>query len=343
MLEETKQALGRELDPQVLVASCMWTLGTYLALWLVPEPTTKLLAAGLSVVLVAWLGVDTLWGLMDGWALMATRAHEATTFAELRDAGEGFARVLGTDAARAMILAVGALTGRTLGDVATRVRALPGYGLANARWQAQGGAAVLGRVEVMAAQEGALARAVAAVETVTATPHGPMAVVMLKKGRGGGASSGGGSSGTVAIRHRGGNQQVLLPNGQRWHLPPGKSIHDIPAEDEVGDMLQTAVTEAAQQWGPHKLSPKEAKAIDDALNEGEYWLAHLLEREARGRFVQRTVKSQFEEVYDFSLNKGVDVIDPANGRQYEILSGTASNLARHGRRMAGEFFRMLTF
>jgi hypothetical protein len=28
---------------------------------------------------------------------------------------------------------------------------------------------------------------------------------------------------------------------------------------------------------------------------------------------------------------------------YEILSGTDSNLARHGRRMAGEFFRMLTF
>jgi hypothetical protein len=36
------------------------------------------------------------------------------------------------------------------------------------------------------------------------------------------------------------------------------------------------------------------------------------------------------------------VIDPKTGRQYEILSGTESNLARHGRRMAGEFFRMLT-
>ncbi|WP_430384379.1 SitA5 family polymorphic toxin [Archangium violaceum] len=339
VLEETKQALGRELDPQVVVASCMWTLGAYLALWLVPEPTTKLVAAGLSVVLVAWLGVETLWGLMDGWAAMATRAHDATTFGELREAGEGFARVLGTDAARAMILAVGALTGRTLGDVAARVRSLPGYGMANARWQAQGGAAVLERVETLAAQEGALARAV---ETVAATPHGPLAVVMLKKGRGGGASSGGGASGTVAIRHRGGNQQVLLPNGQRWHLPPGKSIHDIPVEDEVGDMLQKAVTEAARQWGPHRLSPREAKAIDDALKEGEYWLAHLLEREARGRFVHAQVKKQFEGILRFR-HEGVDVIDPKNNRQYEILSGTVSNLARHGRRMAGEFFRMLTF
>ncbi|HEX5752567.1 MAG TPA: hypothetical protein VFZ09_40555 [Archangium sp.] len=343
VLEETKAALGRELDPQVLVASCMWTLGAYLALWLVPEPTTKLLAAGLSVVLVAWLGVDTLWGLMDGWTAMATRAHEATTFEELREAGEGFARVLGTDAARAMLLAVGALTGRTVGEVAARVRALPGYGLASAQWRAQGGAAVLGRVEAMAAEEGALARAVAAVETVAATPHGPLAVVMLKKGRGGGTSSGGGSSGIVAIRHRGGNLQVLLPNGQRWHLPRGRSIHDIPVEDEVGDRLQKAVTEAAQQWGPHRLSPNERQAINDALKKGEYWLAHLLEREARGRFVQRRVKSQFDHLYEFNLSEGIDVIDHATNRRYEILSGTASNLARHGRRMAGEFFRMLTF
>ncbi|HYO71605.1 MAG TPA: hypothetical protein VEU33_36560, partial [Archangium sp.] len=343
VLEETKAALGRELDPQVLAASCMWTLSAYLALWLVPEPTTKLLAAGLSVVLVAWLGVDTLWGLMDGWATMAMRAHEATTFEELREAGEGFAKVLGTDAARAMILAVGALTGRTVGEVAARVRALPGYGLASAQWRAQGGTAVLGRVEVIAAQEGALARAVAAVETVAATPHGPLAVVMLKKGRGSGASSGGGSSGTVAIRHRGGNLQVILPSGQRWHLPRGTSLHDIPVYDEVGDRLQKAVTEAAQQWGPHRLTENESAAIREAIKKGEYWLAHLLEREARGRFVQSRVRKQFEEFYEFNLSNGIDVIDRATGRRYEILSGTASNLAHHGRRMAGEFFRMLTF
>jgi hypothetical protein len=37
---------------------------------------------------------------MDGWALMATRAHEASTFSELREASEGFGRVLGEVAAR---------------------------------------------------------------------------------------------------------------------------------------------------------------------------------------------------------------------------------------------------
>ncbi|WNG27744.1 hypothetical protein F0U62_29725 [Cystobacter fuscus] len=82
--------------------------------------------------------------------------------------------------------------------------------------------------------------------------------------------------------------------------------------------------------------------MEQAMKKGEYWLARLLEREARGRYVQLKMKTQFEHLYDFSLSKGVDVVVPG-GYKYEILSGTASNLARHGRRMAGEFFRMLTF
>ena len=90
------------------------------------------------------------------------------------------------------------------------------------------------------------------------------------------------------------------------------------------------------------MSRAEKEAIDEALKKGEYWLARLLEREARGRFVQNEVKAN-SRALSSSTHQGVDVIDPATGRQYEILSGTASNLARHGRRMAGELFRMLTF
>ncbi|WP_395819160.1 hypothetical protein [Archangium minus] len=345
VLDETREALGRELNPRALIAMCVWTVSLYLASWLVPEPTSKLLAAGLTVILVAWLGVDTLWGLLDGWALLATRAHEATSFAELREAGAQFARVLGSDAARTLILAVGALTGRTLGEVAARVKLLPGYSLAGTRWEAQGGAAVLApevAMETAVAQEGALARAVAMVETVAASSRGSLTVVMLKKGGGSGAAPRGGSPITV-IRHRGGNRQVVLSNGQRWHVPRDKSLQDIPTEDKVGDQLQEAVTRAANEWGPDKLSRNERSAINDAVKKGEYWLARLLEREARGRFVQSRVKKQFEQHYDFSLSKGTDVVDPATNRRYEILSGTESNLGRHGRRMAGELFRMLTF
>jgi len=180
--------------------------------------------------------------------------------------------------------------------------------------------------------------------TVATSPQGPLAVVMLKKGPGSGAEMApGGRSSETVVRHRGGNRQVQLDDGQRWHLPPGISVKDIPAEDTVGDLLQEAVTHAAKEWGPHRLSRQEETAIKEALKKGKYWLARLLEREARGRYVQTKVKQQFEHLYDFSLSKGVDVVDLATGTRYEILSGTDTNLARHGRRMAGEFFRMLTF
>jgi hypothetical protein len=136
---------------------------------------------------------------------------------------------------------------------------------------------------------------------------------------------------------------VELSDGQRWHLPRGKSVADIPTRDRVGDVLQEAVTQAANEWGPSQLTTNERRAIGEALKKGRYWLARLLEREARGRFVQSKVKRRFEQFYDFSLSKGVDVVDPSTNIRYEILSQSESNLARHGRRMSTQFFRMLTF
>jgi hypothetical protein len=163
----------------------VWTVGLYCMMWLLPEPTTKAVAATLTVILMGYLGLKTVYELMDGWARMATAAHEATTFEELRAAGKDFGKVLGEDAARALILAVATLSGHTLGQVVARVKSLPGYGRAGAQWEAQGGAAVMGRVEgveTALATERALARAVAAVDTVATSPQGPLAVVMLKKG-----------------------------------------------------------------------------------------------------------------------------------------------------------------
>jgi len=347
VLDETREALARELlDVRALISMVVWTVALYCMLWLVPEPTTKLVAASLTTLLMAYLGLKTVYDLMDGWALMVDTAHHATTFEEVHAAGARFGRVLGQEAARAMILAVAALTGHTLGQVAARVKSLPGINLAQAQWKAQGGAAALApelAVETGLAQETALARAVAAVDTVATSPQGPLAVVMLKKGPGSRAETApGGRSSETVLRHRGGNRQVELDDGQRWHLPRGMSVKDIPAEDKVGDLLQEAVTRAAKEWGPHRLSDPEKEAIKKALKKGEYWLARLLEREARGRFVEGEVTKQFSHLYNFSRNKGVDVEVPG-GYKYEILSGTDSNLARHGRRMAGEFFRMLTF
>jgi hypothetical protein len=311
----------------------------YLALWLVPEPTTKAAAATLTVLLLALLGVDAVWGLVDGWATMAHRAHEATTFAELREAGEEFGKRLGTDAARALILAVATLSGRTLGDVATRVRTLPRFNLVQAQWQAQGfrmpvteAVEQVVTVEVMASSDRAL--------TVLTSPQGPLAGAMLSQNIS--ALAPGGHSGTIAIRHRGGNQQVILANGQRWHLPRGKWLNDIPAEDKLGDELQAAAERIAKEWGPHQLSTPEKRVIDAALKNGNHRSAAHLEGLARGRWVHKRLEAEFRHL-DWNV-RGVDVVDPApGGQKYEVLSGTAENFGVHGRRMATEFYRMIFF
>ncbi|MFL5353855.1 hypothetical protein [Archangium sp.] len=347
VLDETREALKAELlSVQALVSMVVWTVALYCMMWVVPEPTTKLVAASLTVILMGYLGLSTVYGLIDGWARLVIAAGEATTFDELRAAGEQFGKVLGEDAARAMILAVSTLAGHTLGQVLPRLKSLPGFTLAAEQFEAQGGAAVMTHAEAVEATletESALARAVAATEEVATSPQGPLAVVMLKKGHGPGRETArGGRSAQTVIRHRGGNRQVQLSDGQRWHLPPGKSVADIPAEDKVGDMLQEVVTKAAKKWGPDRRSDAEKEAIKNATDRGEYWLSRLLEREARGRFVHAEVKAQLRGSLQFK-HQGVDVVDLTTGRKYEILSGTESNLARHGRRMASEFFRMLTF
>jgi len=342
VLDETREALGRELSPQAVLSSLVWAAGLYLALWLVPEPSTKTVAAALSVVLVAWLGVDTLWGLLDGWAHMAHRAHEASTFAELRAAGEEFGRVIGTDAARAMIMAVATLSGRTLGEVAARVRSLPRFNLVQAQWEAQGfRAPVTVAVQEVAAVEVAAtsSRALA----VITSPQAPIALAMLSQSNAARTAGAlGGHSGTIDIQHRGGNRQVILRNGQRWHLPRGKDLHDIPAEDKLGDELQAAAERIARRWGESELSSKEIAAIKRARDAGNEDSARHLEALARGRWVNARLKEEFLQLRWFS--RGVDAVDPKpGGLKYEVLSGTRENFAVHGRRMDTEFFRMIFY
>ncbi len=339
VLDETRAALGRELGPQALLSSLVWAAGLYLALWLLPEPSTKAVAAALSVVLLAWLGVDALWCLLDGWARMAHTAHEATTFEELRDAGEAFGKQLGTDAARALVLAVATLTGRTLGEVATHLRSMPRFNQVQAQWAAQGmEGSVAVAIEEVAAVEVVVEQSRALV--VLTSAQAPVAINVLA--RSGGAGVARGHGGTVAIQHRGGNKQVILSSGERWHLPRGKSYRDIPAEDRLGDELQAAAKELAAKWSQAELSREEGLAINKMRKAGKEYRATLLERQARGRWVETQMKERFSGL---SWNsQGVDITGPeGQSYHYEILSGTESNFALHGRRMASTFFRMIFF
>jgi len=138
----------------------------------------------------------------------------------------------------------------------------------------------------------------------------------------------------------GGNRQVTV-NGQRWNLPKDLEPSKIPEVDPIGDQLQVAAKDAAEKWDVSKLTRNEQAAIETANAQGKHWLARLLERQARGRWVESEVRSQFPNL-QWSA-RGVDVQDPLTGMHYDILSGTESNMAAHAMRMPDLLFRMITF
>ncbi|MCY1017875.1 hypothetical protein [Pyxidicoccus sp. MSG2] len=326
VLAETTQALKGMVQPSAVLSLLVWTAVVYLLLWALPDPLSKTIAAGMTVLLLGWLGVDTLWSLMRGWVCLVEDSDRATTFDELSEAGETFGRVMGENTARVLVMVATTALGGAMPKLAKLMPKLPGFTQAAVQAEAQGGLRLA---------------SVAEVESVAVSSEGTFSVLMKSPGRQAGAAAAESEdAATTIIRHQGGNRQVLT-NGQRWHVPTNKPLKDIPTADPVGDQLQAAATRVAGEWGPHRLTRQERDAIGKAAARGEQWLVRLLERQARGRFLEKVLRRQFPQLR--WSPKGVDAVDPSTGYKYELLSGTDSNLALHGTRMVRDLFRMITF
>ncbi|MGE6757249.1 AHH domain-containing protein [Corallococcus interemptor] len=129
--DETSEALVGMTDQRAVLTTIVATGTMYLALWLLPEPVSKGIAATMTVVLIAYLGVDTVWNLIQGWIELSEQARVARTFDELRDAGEEYGEVMGKNAARAFVMLALAAVGSTAETFAAKVATLPGSGQAS--------------------------------------------------------------------------------------------------------------------------------------------------------------------------------------------------------------------
>jgi hypothetical protein len=323
-LQQIKHSLKELVEPTAVLSMIVWTCAVYLMMWLLPEPVSKVLAAALSVGLIAWLGASTVWKLMDGWAVLAREVDGAYSVAQLRAAGEKFGRTVGDNTAQVVVMLVTAVLGGTVAKFAKKLPRLPGFSRAAARAEAQG-------VPLQKAAQ---------VEEVAVSAEGTFSVLARTAAAEGAATATGSRSVVTIIRHRLGNLQVFI-NGQRWHVPANTPLKKIPAADPVGDELQAAARQTAKEWHSGRLSQAEIDAIDQFRAQGKYFKAHLLERTARGKYVENVLRDQFTHLK--WSRTGVDAVDPATGLKYEILSGTDWNMAQHGRRMAEEFFWMITF
>ena len=177
VLEEMLESFKGMADPHAMVAAVLWTWTTYMILVSIPDVTvSKGLAAVMTATLIAYVGVETFWGLVLGFKRLMDEADRATSFSELRVAGERYGKLMGRNAARAFALLAMAAIGSTAPGLAAKVPTLPGAMAAAAQAETQLGIrlAAVGEVEtvVVNAETVTLALAPGAVAMTTQATSG---------------------------------------------------------------------------------------------------------------------------------------------------------------------------
>ena len=182
-------ALGLALTPAVEAAtgslrhfstSAMTTLLTGLSLYLVvlmaPEPMSKGLAVAMTLFLWGYLGRE-LWGLLSATHQLWDDAGEATTFLGLREASERYARVLGPNTLRILLLLATWKAGAR-GQEAMKGSGLPGFS------QAARNAASTGRFRLPVAAAEATSASVVEGRLVLTLPSGAGAILAMQEEEG---------------------------------------------------------------------------------------------------------------------------------------------------------------
>ncbi|AKF81648.1 hypothetical protein MFUL124B02_22120 [Myxococcus fulvus 124B02] len=179
--EEMLDAFRDMTDPHAMLAAALWTGTMYLVLWTVPEPVSKGLAAVMTATLIVYVGVDTFWSLMAGFRQLVDAADRARTFDELREAGEGYGKVMGRNAARAFAMLATVAIGNTAAGFAGKVPTLPGSAQAAMHSGSRAGIVLssVSEVRAVAVTGQAVTMAVAS-GAVSSTAGGPGAPVDAK-------------------------------------------------------------------------------------------------------------------------------------------------------------------
>ncbi|XWX16167.1 hypothetical protein ACN28T_20560 [Melittangium boletus] len=186
VLDEMLEAFKDLADPHALVAAVLWTWTTYMVLVSIPDVTiSKGIAAVMTATIISYVGVDTFWGLVVGFKRLMNEADRATTFNELRAAGERYGKLMGRNAARAFAMLAMAAIGNTAPGLAAKVPKLPGSMQAAVQAETQ--------VGIRLAAVGEVTTIAVSAETVTIA-LAPSAVAMTARGTGDGDARGSGDA-----------------------------------------------------------------------------------------------------------------------------------------------------
>jgi hypothetical protein len=154
VLNETKEVLAASikdsLEPQALLKSLIWSICMYMAMWLVPEPVSKGIAAVLTAALLSYLGVHTVWSLVGGWRQLDEAVEYPSSFKAIQSAGEKYGKLLGKNAARILVMVVTTAVGGVTSRLGARLGKMPASSQASKIAQAQGSVPAVAAAEVEA-------------------------------------------------------------------------------------------------------------------------------------------------------------------------------------------------
>ena len=180
MHESIANAVEGTLNPTFFKTVVVSALVSWALLAANPEPVFTKAAATISMLLLAYVGMDSFLAIVEACRELKLAVDNATTFQELEEAGARFGQVVGTEGARVCVVAVALVVGKgAVGGatwLASRLPLLPGFGEALALSASQFG------VNLMAIEQ---VSAVAVVEGGVAITLAPGAVAMMATGAGG--------------------------------------------------------------------------------------------------------------------------------------------------------------
>src|SRR5512140_1894487 len=129
------------IDPSTIRIVLLTGLVIFMATLAIPELVSKIPAAVATVALTAYLGAQAVCDLIFGWIQMVRELDVATTFNEVRAAGQRYGRLIGAQTARVLVLVATAAIAE--GGLIARLMKLPRATQASAALGAETGGVAL--------------------------------------------------------------------------------------------------------------------------------------------------------------------------------------------------------
>jgi hypothetical protein len=224
LLPGMAEQLARDASLHNVAFVLMGALTTYLVLWAVPEPFTKVAALGITLTLLAAFGARLLVHVVNEWKVLTEDTREARTFTQVKAAGLRFGRELGADGARVLFVLASLALGHRAGPLLQKLPPPPRPGTT---WVAE----LPGGVSVPRAQ----VRSIAVVEDtfIVTLSAGAEASVVVAPGlsQAAGREGSGGDDGTSPPNANVPSSEKLAANMEAAGIPrpPGTAAHHIVA------------------------------------------------------------------------------------------------------------------